>query len=186
MRYPPLKREEMTEAQRRVADAIDQRRVGGLSGPYIPFVYSPEVADRAQMLAEYLRFNLHVPEPLRFLSVLVTARHQSADVELYVHMKNAVVAGLTEAKVKALSQGRRPEGMTDDEEMVYDFCTELHSTGHVKDTTFWRVANRFSREVCLELTVTCGYMALLAMVLNVTETPFPEGAQKPLDPPTLR
>jgi len=186
MRYPPLKREEMTEAQLRVSEAIDKRRPGGLSGPYIPFCYSPEVADRAQMLADVLRFKLRVPEPQRFLAILITARHQSADVEFYVHMKSAIASGLTEDKIQAVAEGRRPEGMNDEEEMVYDFCTELHTTGHVSDKAFYRVANRYGREICLELTVTCGYMALLAMILNVTETPFPEGGKKPLNPPTLR
>jgi len=185
MRYPPLKAEEMTPRQREVAEAIDKRRVGGLVGPYIPLIYSPEVADRMQLLAEHLRYNLRTPERLRILAILVTARHKSADVEFFAHMKHAKTTGLAEEKVQALAEGRRPQDMTPDEEMVYDYCTELHKTGAVGDANFDRVQKRFGNEICLELVSVCGYFALLAMVLNVTETPFPEGQTRPLNPPVL-
>lgn len=33
--------------------------------------------------------------------------------------------GLKPENVQALTEGRRPTGMADDEEIIYDFCTEL-------------------------------------------------------------
>jgi 4-carboxymuconolactone decarboxylase len=186
MRYSPLKPEEMTPRQREVAEAIKKRRVGGLGGPYVPLIYSPEVADRSQQLSEYLRFGLRTPERLRLLAVLKTARYYSADVEFFGATKEAREAGLTDEKIKALSEGRRPADMTPDEAMVYDFCDEIHTTGRVKNVTFNRMESRFNREICLELVVVCGYTAFSSMVHNVTQTALPKGETKPLNPPVLR
>jgi 4-carboxymuconolactone decarboxylase len=186
MRYSPLKPEEMTPRQREVAEAIEKRRVGGLGGPYAPLIYSPEVADRAQQLSEYLRFGLRTPERLRLLAVLQTARYYSSGAEFLAATKDAREAGLADEKIKALSEGRRPADMTADEAMIYDFCAQIHTTGRVKNVTFNRVESRFNREVCLELVIVCGYTAFSAMVHNVTQTPLPKDETKPLNPPTLR
>ena len=79
-------------------------------------------------------------------------------------------SGLATAKIAALSKGRHPSKMKEDEEMVYDYCTELIRTGRVRNATFDRAANRFGREICLELVKVCGYTLFLTTVINVTQT----------------
>ncbi len=176
MRFPPLKLEEMTPRQREVAEAASERRAGALSGPYLPLIYSPEVADRVHILGEYLRFKLRVPERLRALAVLAAAgRYRSADVRFFVHLDAIQQSGLAPAKIVALSEGCRPPDMKEDEALVYDYCTELMKTGRVKSATFERAVNLFGREICLELVKVCGYTAFLTTVLNVTQTTFPKG-----------
>jgi 4-carboxymuconolactone decarboxylase len=59
--------------------------------------------------------------------------------------------------------------MKDDEEMVYDYCTELTTMGRVRSATFERMVNRFGREICLELVEVCGYTLLLTTIVNVTQ-----------------
>src|SRR5437773_1669171 len=165
MRYPPLKPEEMTQRQREVAEA--NSRTDAFSGPLVPLIYSPEVADRVQLLGEHLRFNLRVPERLRVLAVLVAAgRYRSDDLAHFVHLEAIKQSGLANAKIAALSEGRRPPDMKDDEEMVYDYCTELTRTGRVRSATFDRVVNRFGREICLELVKVCGYTLFLTTLIN--------------------
>lgn len=175
MRYPALKLEEMTPRQREVAETISKRRTGALCGPYLPLIYSPEIADRAQLLGEYLRFDLRVPERLRALAILVAAgRHRSDDLASFVHLNDIQQSGLATATITAMSDGRRPPDMKEDEEMVYDYCTEVTKTGHVRSATYDRVMNRFGREICLELVEVCGFTAFLTTLLNVTQTSFPE------------
>ncbi|HSW17705.1 MAG TPA: carboxymuconolactone decarboxylase family protein, partial [Ramlibacter sp.] len=60
-----------------------------------------------------------------------------------------------------------------DEEMVYDYCSELMRTGRVSTANFERLFNRFGREICLELVGVCGYTTYLATILNVTQSPVP-------------
>jgi 4-carboxymuconolactone decarboxylase len=64
--------------------------------------------------------------------------------------------------------------MKEDEEMVYDYCTELTRTGRVRSATFERVVNRFGREICLELVEVCGYTVFLTTIINVTQTRLSE------------
>ncbi|WP_042883254.1 hypothetical protein [Cupriavidus necator] len=173
MRFPELAPDEMTPRQREVAAAIGERRVGGLSGPYMPLIYSPEVADRAQLLGDYLRFNLRVPERLRVLAVLVAAgRHRGSDAASFLHLDTVQESGLAASTISALCNGHRPDGMTSDEEMVYEYCMELTRSGRVKGVTYDKLAARLGAEICLELVAVCGYASFLSMVVNVTESPI--------------
>ncbi|MDF0546015.1 hypothetical protein PX699_27010 [Sphingobium sp. H39-3-25] len=175
MRYPPLTAVQMTPRQHEVAQAIEARREGGLSDPYAALLYSPDVANLLQPLLEYLRFKLRVPEKLRFMAVLMTAaKYNCADY--FRHATDTRATGLSADKVEAVSVGRRPTGMTDDEDMVHAFCHELISTSRVSNVTFDKMVNRFDREICLELTTIISNTTLLTMMLNVTGTRFAEGA----------
>jgi 4-carboxymuconolactone decarboxylase len=173
MRFPPIKSEELTQRQQQVAEAIATRRIGGIEGIYAPLLYSPEVADLAQLLGEYLRFNLRVPERLRVLAVLVAiSRYDGTVIE---HLLRTISSGdepFPESEIQALARGEPPVGMSADEAMVFDFCTQLVNTGRVKNATFDPLARRLGREVCLELVVLCGYTAFATLLQNVTEGPL--------------
>ncbi|MEK1932968.1 MAG: hypothetical protein AAAC47_24965, partial [Pararhizobium sp.] len=165
--------EDMTPRRKAVAEAIDRRRVGGLAGPYLPLLYSPDVADHVQSLAEYLRFGLRLPDRLRALALLVTAgRHRSADVQLFCELKDVRDSGLATEKIALLAGGRRPHDMDVDEGIIYDFVAQLSATGRVTENTFNTVLGRFDREICIELIVICGFTAFMTTLLNITESRF--------------
>ncbi|MBB3014162.1 hypothetical protein [Cupriavidus alkaliphilus] len=139
----------------------------------MPLLYSPEVADRAQLLGDYLRFNLRVPERLRVLAVLVAAgRHRGSDAASFLHLDTVQESGLAASTISALCDGRRPDGMASDEEMVYEYCMELTRSGRVKGVTYDKLSARLGAEICLELVAVCGYASFLTMVINVTESPI--------------
>src|SRR5262249_7747381 len=114
--------------------------------------------------------------PLRELAILLTARHWTAQYEWYAHNKIARDAGLAPAICNAVAERKRPAQMSTDEALVYDFCSELLSTTQVSDATFAQPRERFGEAGVMELTGTCGYYSLVAMVLNVDRQPIPEGA----------
>ena len=62
------------------------------------------------------------------LVILVTAREWSQDYEWNVHYPIALKAGIAKDIADAIADGRRPLGMSADEEIVYDFTTELQKT----------------------------------------------------------
>jgi 4-carboxymuconolactone decarboxylase len=161
----------MTPRQREVAAAIGERRVGGLNGPYVPLLYSPEIADRAQLLGDYLRHNLRVPERLRVLAVLVAAgRYRGSDAAAFLQLDAIQESGLAASTIDALCNGRRPDEMTPDEEMVYEYCMELTRSGRVKGVTYDKLSARLGAEICLELVAVCGCASFLTMVINLTES----------------
>lgn len=42
---------------------------------------------------------------------------------------------------QAIAEGRRPEGMVDEEEILYDFCLELQRNHSVSDATYDRAVS---------------------------------------------
>ena len=122
-RFKPLGEGDMTDAQQKVYREIAGGPRGGVRGPFNALLRSPELADRAQKVGEYIRFNSSLPARLNEFAILITARYWNAQYEWYAHHPLALKAGLNPAVAADLAQGRRPAGMKDDEAAVYDFCT---------------------------------------------------------------
>ena len=175
-RFKTLTPETLAPEQRRVAEAIVKGPRGGMRGPFNALLRSPGLADAAQKLGEQVRFKLSLPAPLRELAILLTARHWTAQYEWYAHNKIAREAGLAGGICEAIAEGKRPAGMSADEAVVYEFCAELLGTTQMSDATFGKTRERFGEAGVIELTGTCGYYSLVAMVLNVDRQPLPEGA----------
>ena len=181
-RLPPLAPERMTPRQREVAEAIAGGPRGGLRGPFQAWLRSPEVADRFQRVGEYVRFNSSIPPALNELAILVTAREWTAQFEWYAHNALAMKAGLPPAIAEAVARGERPAGMDADQRVVYDFSTELHRDKSVSDAAYAAVVERFGEQGAVDLIAACGYYVAVAMTLNVSRVPLPEGVAPPLAP----
>lgn len=181
-RLPPLAPERMTPRQREVAEAISGGPRGGLRGPFQAWLRSPEVADRFQRVGEYVRFNSSIPAALNELAILVTAREWTAQFEWYAHNILAMKAGLPPAIAEAIARGERPEGMDADQRAVYAFSTELHRNKAVSDATYADVVERFGERGAVDLIAACGYYVAVAMTLNVSRVPLPDGVAPPLAP----
>jgi 4-carboxymuconolactone decarboxylase len=72
--------------------------------------------------------------------------------------------------------------MQPDEEIVYNFCTELIKTTQVSDATFHAAVDRFGERMVVDLISVVGYYHFVSMILNVDRYPLPEGAQPELKP----
>jgi 4-carboxymuconolactone decarboxylase len=181
-RFKPLAPEEMSEAQRKVHQEIAGGPRGGVRGPFNALLRSPELAERAQKLGEYVRFNSSLPPRLSELAILITARYWSSQYEWFAHAPQAAKGGVAAAVIADIQNGKRPGGMTDDEAVVYDFCTELHEKKAVGDAPYKRALERFGERGIVDLVGVSGYYTLVSMVLNVARHPLPEGAAAPLPP----
>jgi len=96
-RFAKLDPAVLTDAQRRVRDAIVQGPRGDVRGPFNALLRSPDLADRAQRVGEYIRFGSSLPAKLNELAILVTARHWTAQYEWCAHHQLAMKAGLDPA-----------------------------------------------------------------------------------------
>src|SRR5471032_1842844 len=85
----------LTPEQKKVADAIVAGPRGGLRGPFDPWLRSPVLADCAQKLGEYCRFNNSLPNYLSELAICLIGRHFKAQYEFYAHAALAKKAGLS-------------------------------------------------------------------------------------------
>jgi len=179
-RFKPLTPETMTPEQKAIADKIMAGPRKGMRGPFSALLRSPELADYAQKLGEYVRFKTSIPNRLNELAILLTARHWTAQYEWYAHRRLAMQAGLSSEIADAIAEGKRPASLGPEETIVYDFCHEVLETGHASDASFKAVVDKFGERGAVDLIGVIGYYSLVAMVLNVDRVPIPEGGKPPL------
>jgi len=179
-RFKPLTPETMTAEQKEVADRIMAVPRKGMRGPFSALLRSPELADSAQKLGEYVRFKTSIPPRLNELAILLTARHWTAQYEWYAHRRLAMQAGLSQDIADAIAEGKKPSAMGPEETIVYNFCHELLDTGQVSDANYKAVIDKFGERGAVDLIGVTGYYSLVAMVLNVDRVPIPDGGKLPL------
>ena len=178
-RLPTIAPEKYTDEQKKAAEEFLASRKVPVFGPFEPLMHSPQVMSQARAMGDYLRYHSAIGNTLSELAILVTAREWTQDYEWYVHYPIALKMGIKKEIADAIADGRRPAGMSDDEEIVYDFSTELHKNKRVSDATFARADKRFGKNGVVDLTGINAYYTLLAMQLNMAQYPLPKGA-KPL------
>ncbi|HEY4776632.1 MAG TPA: carboxymuconolactone decarboxylase family protein [Candidatus Acidoferrales bacterium] len=175
-RMPDIPTEKMTAEQKKAADEFLGARKQPIMGPFIPLLRSPEVLLRAQAMGDYLRFKSALPQKIRELVVLITARDWTQQFEWSHHAELAIKAGLDPEIVKAVADGRRPLGMSAHEEATYEFCTELLRNKSVTDATYGKAIIAFGDQGTIDMVSLTGYYTFVSMVLNVNRTPPPPGA----------
>jgi 4-carboxymuconolactone decarboxylase len=177
-RLPTIPPAQYSAEQKQAAADFEAARKTPVFGPFEPLMYSPQVMSQTRAMGDYLRYKSAIGNTLSELAILVTAREWTQDYEWYVHQPIAVKAGIRLATTEAIADGRRPTGMSDDEEIVYDFSTELHHNKRVSDATFARAEKRFGKQGVVDLTGINAYYALLAMQLNVAGYEAPKEAKR--------
>ena len=177
-RIPTIDPEDYSEEQAEAAREFEAARNRPVSGPFALMMHSPAVMSRARAFGDYLRFNSAIGNTLSELVILITAREWSQDYEWYVHYPIAIEMGIDREIADAIAEGRRPRGMSEDEEIIYDFSIELHRYRRVSDATFERARERFGNQGVIDLTGINGYYAFLAMQMNMARHPVPADAER--------
>jgi len=181
-RFKPLAYDEMTPAQKTMIEHLLSGPRAGADGPFNVLLRSPEMGDLAQQFGASTRFNTSVPRKLNELAIIITARHWTSQFEWQAHHRAALQAGLSPAIADAIAQGKRPTGMQPDEEVVYNFCTEMLTTKQVSDATFKAVKDAMGERGVVDLIGVMGWYQTVSMLLNVDRYPLPEGTQAELKP----
>jgi 4-carboxymuconolactone decarboxylase len=177
-RLPTIPPENYSDEQKKAAEEFLAARKVPVFGPFEPLMYSPQVMTHARAMGDYLRYHSAIGNKLSELAILVTAREWAQDYEWYVHCPIALKAGIRQEIADAIADGIRPTGMSEDEQIVYDFSVELHRDKRVCDQTFARAETRFGKQGVIDLTSINAYYTLLAMELNVADYVVPQEARK--------
>ncbi len=156
---------------------------GAIRGPFLALIHQPELADRLQRVGEHLRYGSVLPKAMTELAVLTVARRWSCQYEWFAHARIArTTTDLPEAIIVAISEGKIPTGMTDEQETVYHFVKETLASGAPADAIYDRAVKHFGHAGVLDLIGLTGYYSTIAMVLNTSRIPLPDGATPPLAP----
>jgi 4-carboxymuconolactone decarboxylase len=157
-RFVTLTSEEMNENQQVVWKEIQSGPRGASPhGPFMAWLQSPTLADRAQKLGEYLRFHAQMDKRLAELAILTVARHWTAQFEWFAHKKFALEAGLARHVIDSIQNHERPNFANDDEAAVYDFSVELQKTHQVSDAGYNAVMKHIGQAGAVDLFCFLSY-----------------------------
>jgi len=180
-RMPPLPSADLTEQQAQaLAEFVAAR--GQPTGPWVVLLRSPELMKRTRGLSDYLRFESELPGYLREFVILMAARQWGQSYEWNAHLPLAIDEGFSADMARAIAEGRRPDGMVEEEEILYDLCMELQRNHSVSDATYARAVERFGEQGVVETVSLVGYYTMISMILNTARTPLPAGATPALAP----
>jgi len=175
-RLGPIPPAQMTDMQKQVVAEFTKARPDGPFGFWWGYLRVPEV------VLPFLEIQTHIHgvmeteqgalgEKLTHFAMLIAARHWTQEVIWDLHDKSAIESGLRPEILDALASGRRPPGMSEDEDSVYDFCMELEQNHSVSDATYERMVARFGERGVAEATLIQGEYTIMSMFMNVARTP---------------
>ncbi|MEQ8332685.1 carboxymuconolactone decarboxylase family protein [Nisaea sp.] len=175
-RVPALKPEDMSDAQRTIHDAIVNGPRGRVEGPLKIWLHSPALADKAQQLGQFARFDSTLEPRLSELAIMVTGRFWGAQFEWSVHKPFALKAGISEAVLDAIRDRRTPSFEKTDERVVHDVSRALHETHKIGDALYAEAIEVLGQQRLIDLVGLLGYYTLISMTINAFEVPL-EGNQ---------
>jgi 4-carboxymuconolactone decarboxylase len=151
-----------------------------VGGPFAAMLRDPQVALHSYALATHFRNSPLLGVKLTEFAIMIIARDWAQQFEWEAHYKRALDAGVKAETLAAVAESRRPTSMAEDEEIVYDFCTEILRTKGVSDTTYAKAVKKFGENGVVSLAGLHGYYVMLATMLNVARTPVPNPQNPPL------
>ena len=181
-RMPPIPLEEMTDAQRKAVTDIVAGPRGEVRGPYWPILRSPGFMMSVQKVGEYTRYHCPLDRRINEMATLIAAREWTQQYIWNTHYGKVIRAGLKPSTIDAIAEGRRPGEMEEDEELLYDFLTELFANKGVSDPTYERTVAKFGESGVIDILGIVGYYMMLGMIMNVARTALTDGRPLPLTP----
>lgn len=186
-RLGPIPIGQMTDAQKTAYEEFVRIRRGEPFGFWWGYLRVPEVLIPFLEIQTYVHDVIEteqsaIGEKLTHFAMMIVARHWTQQVIWDLHEEAARTSGLKPEVIEALAAGRRPPGMTEEEDVVYDFCIELLRNHSVSDATYERMVTQFGERGVAEVTLLQGEYTLMSMFMNVARTPLGPGTPRPLRP----
>jgi 4-carboxymuconolactone decarboxylase len=174
--------DKQTDAQKKAVADYKALRGTDLTGP--PWSVLLRVPDQIvpalQIRLHYLNKSVLAPKLTEF-AILTAARRWTNNWEWNAHSTAARQAGLNDEVMAAVRDGRRPDRMSEDEAIVYDFSLELQNNQSVSDATYAKALAKFGEPGVVELASIQGYYAYLAMVMDVARIGVQAGSSPQLE-----
>ena len=161
-----LDQAKMNKRQKEIYNDIISGPRGNVRGPLAVWLYRAELADKAQQLGRYCRYESSLSPRLSELAILTTARIWGAAFEWQAHVPHELAAGIDQDVVDAMAKDHDPDFSNDDEQLVYEFSRELNLTRKVSDGLFERSISVLGEEGTVDLVGVWGYYALISMTIK--------------------
>ncbi|MBL6595950.1 MAG: carboxymuconolactone decarboxylase family protein [Candidatus Puniceispirillum sp.] len=165
-RLPALDHAQMTAKQKEIYQEIASGPRGNVRGPLAVWLHRPDLADKAQQLGRYCRYDSSLSPRLSELAILTTARIWDAAFEWQAHVPHARAAGVDEEIIDALANDQAPEFAAEDEALVYEFTRELNLARGVSDALYARTIAVLGKDRTVDLVGVLGYYSLISMTIK--------------------
>eukprot|EP01037_Dinobryon_pediforme_P006669 gene6669-6739_t len=179
-RFPQPKMEELNADQQDAANGVLKQSSAGLGGPYGMLLKSPELLRRYLMMTDYLRQKTALPKHLNEMAILMEARIWDAQYEWWAHEPLARKAGLSDAIIADIRDGKRPSAMKPDEEVVYDVVTQLLNKRQLPDELFARAKQTLGEQQLVDLVAVTGFYVMVSAVVIAGRVGIPNGGALPM------
>ena len=178
-RIPPVTRERVREDLRSIFDEVSAGPGGVGTGPMSVLKYSPEMSRRAIPLFNYVRNESTLPQNIRELAMLTTARATNCPYIWYVHAPLGRQAGLSDALLNALRDRTPLPPLAPAEAAVIALGMEFFQTHRVSQDTFDAALAQFGAQGVVELTTLMGFYAMLAFNATAVDLDLPQEMHEP-------
>lgn len=167
----------LSEEQQHVATEVAAGPRGEVRGPVRVWLYSPKLADRAQKLGEFLRWETVVAPRISELVILVTARRYSCHYIWFNHTALALQHGLSREVIDCIKNRQQPVFEARDEAIAYAFANEMLCDNSVSDGTLTKARGCFGDRGCIELGAIMGHYHSGAIALSLADINLPDGSK---------
>ncbi len=167
------------EQYERIKRARSPRPDGQFGGPFDPWIRSPEVAQRAMSLGNYIWERTSVGRRIVELAIIVTGRHWRSNVEWVAHARMAREQGVSDAVIQAVFDQRMPNDAPDDELLTIEVCRALHETQDLPKKLYDRAIAMWGEHGLMDIIQTIGFYTFVSMTLNTFNIPTGDGDPTP-------
>ena len=183
-RFPIASRDAVPPEQTDAFDAIVSARGGDVPelGPVAVQLHVPEIAQRGEVLRDYLRDGgSSLPRNVQELAMLTTAREMDCQFIWHAHAAAGRRYGLSDALVDSLRDKKDLPELSAAESAVINYGREFFRTRRVSQATFDAALSEFGERGLIELTNLMGYYSVLAFNINAFEQ-LPPASDEPFLP----
>jgi 4-carboxymuconolactone decarboxylase len=179
-RFPQPKMEDLNADQQDAANGVMKQSSAGLGGPYGMLLKSPELLRRYLMMTDYLRQKTSLPKHLNEMAILMEARIWDAQYEWWAHEPLARKAGLSDALIADIRDGKKPSNMKPDEAVVYEVVTQLLNKRQMPDELFATAKQVLGEQQVVDLVAVTGFYVMVSAVVIAGRVGIPNGGAPPM------
>lgn len=155
----------LNEDQQEVYRSIMATR-GNLSGPFLAWMHSPELASHAEKLGAFCRYKTVFELVESELLILIVAAHFRCVGEQQIHEPIAEQAGLSAAHIADIREGRPVSLAGARLTLIHALAQELLENNRIGDQLYDEGIRALGTQGMVEMVGIVGYYSLVAMTLN--------------------
>ena len=179
-RLRPVERDQVSDELKPTYDEVVALCGGEITpGPTWILVNSPALAVRTRSLTNYFWGKSTLPQKIKQLAVLVTARMMDCQYAWNAHVRHGREAGLSDSLLDALRESKPLPPLPADESAVVNYGMEFFKTHKVSEETFQTALEQFGVNLLAELTALMGYYAMVGFVLIAFDYDLQESGEEP-------